>query len=68
MPRPTPRDPNRPVTAYTTRALYVDLLDRLRVLAAIDNTTIEDALNYVVEMGLDMEGERRAREEGRDAG
>lgn len=61
MPRPTPVDPNRPVTAYTTRALYVDLLERLRVLAALDETTIEDSLNYVVEVGLEVEGQRRGR-------
>jgi hypothetical protein len=65
MPKPTPVSSNRPVTSYTSRNLYVDLLERLRVLAAVDQTTLEDVLNQVVERGLDVERERRTRRRGR---
>lgn len=48
------------MVAYTTRNLYADLLARVRVLAAVDNTTMEDTMNYLLEKGLDAEGVERA--------
>jgi len=60
MPRITPRNPNRAVTAYTSRNMYTDLLDRIRVLAAVDQTTMEDTLNYLVEKGLEAEARERS--------
>lgn len=48
----TPRA-DGPVTKYFTRGMPVALLDRLRVWAKTHRTTIEDALNFAVEIGLD---------------
>jgi hypothetical protein len=52
MPRTTPRLPGVKLTSYTTRNLRVDLLDRVRVLAAVQRTTIEHVMNEVLEAGL----------------
>lgn len=48
----TPRS-DGPVTKYFTRGMPVALLDRLRTWAQAHHTTIEDALNFAVEIGLD---------------
>jgi hypothetical protein len=61
MPKVTARDPGRETTAYTSRNLYVDLLDRVRVLAAVDKTTMEDAMNYLLERGLEADQAERTR-------
>lgn len=46
---------------YSTRNLRTDLLDRLRVLAALGHTSIETVLNHALARGLDvLDAERKA--------
>lgn len=52
MPRTTPKQAGVKTTAYTTRNMRVDLLDRCRVLAAVERTTLEDIVNRALEAGL----------------
>lgn len=44
----------KPTTAYNTRTFRVDLLRRLKSLAALKGVTMENMLNDVVELGLDL--------------
>jgi hypothetical protein len=53
MPRKTPLPPSVKTRPYTTRNLRVDLIERMRLVAALEDTTIEDVLNRAVEAGLD---------------
>lgn len=42
----------KPTTAYNTRTFRVDLLRRLKSLAALKGVTMESMLNDIVEAGL----------------
>lgn len=50
----TPRSKNHKYMYYMTKNLREDLHDRLRMLAVLRQTTIEDALNVALEVGLPM--------------
>lgn len=49
----TIRIPGVKYTAYTSRNMRTDLLDRCRIIAAVEHTTLEDVLNRAVALGLD---------------
>lgn len=57
--------PRKGVTTYTTRGMKIEVLDRIRAIAAIEETTIEAVVNRALVKGLrELErelGKRRPR-------
>lgn len=49
----TKRAPASPVTRYFTRNFPITLRERARAWATVHNLTLEDAINKLVEAGLD---------------
>ena len=58
----TPQSPKFRYMYYMTKHLRVDMHDRLRVQAALRKTTIEDALNVALSLGLPALESRTAEE------
>lgn len=58
----TPRSPKFKYMYYMTKHLRVDMHDRLRVQAALRQTTIEDVLNTALVLGLPALEARTAEE------
>lgn len=54
----TPQSPKFKYMYYMTKHLRVDMHDRLRVQAALRQTTIEDVLNVALSLGLPALEER----------
>ena len=58
----TPQSPRYRYMYYMTKHLRVDMHDRLRIQAALRQTSIEDVLNIALTLGLPVLEERTSEE------